>query len=99
MRLAKNKRTFNKGYLPNWTAELFTVVRCIETRLSVYLFKDDNEEKLEGLFYAEELQEVIKKDDVYKIDKNLEKKNERKKIPVSCQVVGLSGVLQQLDRS
>jgi hypothetical protein len=32
VRLSKAKRTFKKGYLPNWTEELFTVVKCIETR-------------------------------------------------------------------
>ena len=30
VRLSKAKRTFKKGYLPNWTEELFTVVKCIE---------------------------------------------------------------------
>jgi hypothetical protein len=34
----------------------------------VYLVKDDHGEILEGAFYAEELQKVIKTDDVYKIE-------------------------------
>jgi hypothetical protein len=34
----------------------------------VYLVKDDHGEILEGTFYAEELQKVIKTDDVYKIE-------------------------------
>ena len=67
VRLSKAKRTFKKGYLPNWTEELFTVVKCIETRPPVYLVKDDHGEILEGTFYAEEIQKVIKQDDVYKI--------------------------------
>ena len=58
MRLSKAKRTFKKGYLPNWTEELFTIVRCVETRPPVYLVKDDHGEILEGTFYAEELQKV-----------------------------------------
>ena len=33
----------------------------------VYLVKDDHGEILEGTFYAEEIQKVIKQDDVYKI--------------------------------
>ena len=67
MRFSEAKRTFKKGYLPNWTEELFMVVKCIETRPPVYLVKDDHGEILEGIFYAEELQKVIKTDDVYKI--------------------------------
>jgi hypothetical protein len=38
----KSKRMFKKGYLPNWTEEVFTVVKCIETRPPVYLVKDDH---------------------------------------------------------
>ena len=75
MRLSKAKRTFKKGYLPNWTDELLTVVKCIETRPPVYLFKDDHGEIVEGTFYAEELQKVIKTDDVYKIEPILKKRN------------------------
>jgi hypothetical protein len=74
VRLSKTKRTFKKGYLPNWTEELFTVVKCIETSPPVYLVKDDHGEILEGTFYAEELQKVIKTDDVYKIETILKEK-------------------------
>ena len=73
MRLSKAKRTFKKGYLPNWTEELFTVVKCIETRPPVYLVKDDHGEFLEGTCYAEEIQKVMKRDDVYKIEGVLKK--------------------------
>jgi hypothetical protein len=62
VRLSKTKRTFKKGYLPNLTEELFTVVKCIETSPTVYLVKDDHGEILEGTFYAEELQNLIKTD-------------------------------------
>jgi hypothetical protein len=42
VRLSKTKRTFKKGYLPNWTEELLTVVKCFETSPPVYLVKDDH---------------------------------------------------------
>ena len=73
MRLSKAKRTFKKGYIPNWTQELLTVVKYIETRPPVCLIKDDHVEILEGTFYSETLQKVIKKDDVYKIEMILKK--------------------------
>jgi hypothetical protein len=73
VRLTKAKRTSTKGYLLNWTEELLTVVKCIETRPPVYLVKDDHGEMLEGTFYAEEIQKVIKQDDVYKIQSVLKK--------------------------
>jgi hypothetical protein len=62
VRLSKAKRTFKKGYLPNWTKELLTVVKCDETRAPIYLVKDDHGEILEGTFYAEEIPKVIKQD-------------------------------------
>ena len=67
MRLSKAKRTFKTEYLPNWTEELFTLVKCIETRTPAYLVKDDHGEIMDGILYAEEIQKVIKQDDVYKI--------------------------------
>jgi hypothetical protein len=46
----------------------------IETRPPVYLVKDDHGEILEGTFYAEELQKVIKTDDINKIEPILKKR-------------------------
>ena len=46
MRLSKTKRTFKKGYLPNWTEEMFTIVRCIETSPPLYVVKEAHEEIL-----------------------------------------------------
>ena len=78
--LSKAKRTFKKGYLPNWTAQLFTVEKCIETKHPAYLVKDDHGEILEGTFYAEEIQKVIKQDDVYKILSVLKKRRKRRRV-------------------
>ena len=88
MRLSKAKRTFKKGYLPNWTEVLSTVVKCIETRPPVYLIKDDRGEILEGTFYAEELQKVVKKDDVYKIEKILKKRKKGRRVQYLVKWLG-----------
>ena len=82
MRLSKAKRTFKKGYLPNWTEELFTVVKCIETSPPVYLVNDDHGAILEGTFYAKELQKVIKTDDVYKIETILKREKRDEKFSI-----------------
>ena len=50
------------------------VVKCIETRPPLYLVKYDHGEILEGIFYAEELQKVIKTYDLYKIEPILKKR-------------------------
>jgi hypothetical protein len=36
VRLSKPRRTFKKGYLPNWTKELFNVVRKTDTQPPQY---------------------------------------------------------------
>ena len=70
VRISKAKRTFEKGYLPNWTTELFTISRKVPGR-QAYRIRDDHGEELEGTFYAKELQQVIKKDDVYEVEEIL----------------------------
>jgi hypothetical protein len=85
VRLSKAKRTFKKGYLPNWTEELFTVVKCIETRPPVYLVKG---EILEGIFYAEELQKVTKTDDVYNIEPILKKRKKGRRVQYLVKWLG-----------
>jgi hypothetical protein len=57
VRLSKTKRTFKKGYLPNLTEELFTVVKCIETSPTVYLVKDDHGEILVNADYDNSVQD------------------------------------------
>jgi hypothetical protein len=88
VRLSKAQRTFKKGYLPNWTEELFTVVKCIETIPPVYLVKDDHGEILEGTVYAEELQKGIKTDDVYKIETILKKRKKGRKVQYLVKWLG-----------
>jgi hypothetical protein len=80
VRLSKAKRKFKKGYLPNWTETLFTVVKCIETRPPVSLVKADHGAILDGTFYAEEIQKVIKQDDVHKIQCVLKKRRKGRRV-------------------
>jgi len=65
------RRQFKKGYLPSWTDKIFTVKRCIPTDPPTYSVSDYHDEDIEGKFYAEELQKVVKKDDMYKIERVL----------------------------
>ena len=80
-----NVRSRNDIY---WTEELFMVVKCIETRPPVYLVKDDHGEILEGTFYAEELQKVIKTDDVYKIEPILKKRKKGRRVQYLVKWLG-----------
>ena len=58
VRISKVKRTFEKGYTPNWTEEVFVITKRIPRIPVVYTLKDLNNEDIEGIFYTEELQQV-----------------------------------------
>ena len=49
------KRTFEKGYKPNWTKEIFVVDEVNKTIPITYKIKDLEGEPILGSFYKEEL--------------------------------------------
>ena len=69
VRISKVKNVFEKGYLPNWTEEVFTV-SSINTKYSptTYKLKDYDGEVIEGSFYREEI-ELITQSDTYLVEK------------------------------
>ncbi|XP_070567254.1 uncharacterized protein [Ptychodera flava] len=80
VRISKAKRMFKKGYLPNWTEEVFTISGRISDRPPLYKLKDYDGEELEGTFYEQELQRVVKKDDdVFRVEKVLKTRKRKGK--------------------
>lgn len=73
VRISKFKHVFNKGYTPNWTAELFRIVKIKTSNPSVYFLEDMNKKPIAGAFYKEELQKTAVKDG-YLIEKVLKKR-------------------------
>ncbi|KAJ8019316.1 hypothetical protein HOLleu_42158 [Holothuria leucospilota] len=53
-------RPFRKGYLPQWTDEVFTLSERHSRIPPVYTLKDYSGETIEGTFYENELQKVSK---------------------------------------
>ena len=60
VRISKTRRALDKGYLPNWTEEIFTVTEVIDTKPHTYKLEDYGHEKIEGSFYEKEIQRVVK---------------------------------------
>ena len=71
------KRMFEKAYLPNFTEEMFKIYKRFARQMPVYKLKDDAGEILDGTFYEAELQKVIKKDDVFRLEKILRKRKRK----------------------
>ena len=55
VRIYRYKRTFEKGYKPNWTKEIFVVDEVNKTIPITYKIKDLEGEPILGSFYKEEL--------------------------------------------
>ena len=68
VRISKARRTFKKGYLSNWTEEVFTITEKIPRQLPVYRIADYDGEKLDGTFYEQELERVNKSETAYYIE-------------------------------
>ena len=56
MRINKTKRTFDKGYLPDMTQDLFQILAMVKTQIPLsYKIKDLEGELVKGTFYVHEL--------------------------------------------
>lgn len=55
VRIAQEKHVFKKGYLPNFTKEIFQVVRVLKKHPVLYKIQDLNGEEIEGSWYQHEL--------------------------------------------
>ena len=78
VRISKYKRkTFDKGYAPNWTEEIFTVDKIQYSNPITYKLKDLNYEEIKGSFYEPELLKA--KQDVFRIDKVIRRDYKKKR--------------------
>ena len=77
VRISSVKGQFEKGYLPNWSREEFIVddisTKYLPTMLSL---KDYRGDPIEGKFYGEEVQKIIRDpdDDTYEVEKIIRRK-------------------------
>ena len=73
--VSRYKSVFGKGYEANFTEEICKVMRVLRGDPNVCELEDHEGEPIIGMFYEEELSAVEKKDDTYRVEKVLRKKN------------------------
>ena len=56
--ISKKKGTFEKGYLADWTEEVFSIAQRLRRIPPVYRLREYDGTMLEGTFYERELQRV-----------------------------------------
>ena len=71
VRITKKKKTFEKGYTPRWTEEVFTVSQIQHTNPLTYKITDYNGEEIQGTFYEPELQKTNQ--EVFRVEKVIKK--------------------------
>lgn len=76
VRISKTKHVFEKGYVPNWTTELFKIVKVQITNPVTYLLEDMIGAPIKGGFYEQELQKT-NNPDVYLVEKVLRRKGNK----------------------
>jgi hypothetical protein len=69
VRVSRSKNVFEKGYLANWTEEIFVVSERYPTHPVTYGLKDIIGEPIKGKFYEHEMQQIVKTDDVYDVER------------------------------
>ena len=80
VRIQKYKNIFAKGYMQNWSEEVFVASNIKNTVPWTYLIIDLNGENIVGSFYEKELQKLVKK--------NSEQKKYLKEKVINCMSNG-----------
>ncbi|KAL4083377.1 hypothetical protein QTP88_011212 [Uroleucon formosanum] len=69
VRISVYKGVFTKGYLPNWSTEIFTIIKVNKTTPSTFILQDYTGSPIAGGFYAEEIRKTMLPDD-YLVEKH-----------------------------
>ena len=75
VRISKYKNIFAKGYMPNWSEEIFMIKKVINTVPWTYVINDLNDEKITGTFYEKELQGTNQQ--IFRTEKVIKRKDNK----------------------
>ena len=94
--ISKAKRQFKKGYMVNWSEEIFTIREGHPFDPRVYRLVDDLGEMFDGAIYEPELQKVsVSIDKLYRVELVLQQQNVNEGFG---EMVRVPFTIQQLDR-
>ena len=75
IRISKYKNIFAKGYIPNWSEEVFVIEEVKNTFSWTYVTSDVNGEEIIETFYEKELQKINQQ--IFRIEKVIKKKRNK----------------------
>ena len=67
VRITKKQTVFDKGYMPRWTKEVFTIASIQYIDPPTYKIKDNSGDKIQGTFYEQELPKTSQ--EIFRIEK------------------------------
>ena len=75
VRISKYKNIFTKGYMPNWSEEVFVIKKVKNTYPWTYVINDLNGEEIIGTFYEKELQKTNQEE--FRVEKVIRRKGDK----------------------
>ena len=75
VRISKYKNIFAKGYVPNWSKEVFVITKVENTVPWIYAISDLKGGEIVGTFYQKELQETNQK--WFRVEKVIKRKGDK----------------------
>ena len=75
VRISKYKNIFAKGYMPNWSEEVFAIKKVKNTVPWTYVINDLNGQEITGTFYEKELQKTNQEE--FRIEKVIIQKGDK----------------------
>ena len=75
VRTSKYKNIFAKGYIPNWSEEVFVIKKAKNKVPWTYVINDRNGEKIVGTFYEKDFQKTNKEE--FRIEKVIKIKGDK----------------------
>ena len=75
VRISRNENIFAKGYMPNWSEEVFIIKKFKSTVPWIYVIDDLNGEEITGTFYEKELQKTNQEE--FRIEKVIRRKGDK----------------------
>ena len=75
VRISKYKNIFAKGYVPNWSEEIFIIKKIKNSVPWTYVINDLNGEEITGTFYENELQATNQQE--FRVEKVIKRKGDK----------------------
>jgi len=89
--IGMQRQPFRKGYLGDWSEEIFEISTRLPTVPVTYELRDLLGESIKGRFYEMEIQRVLKSDDErFVVDRILKTKKAQRQDPIYRVVEGIS---------